>query len=189
MPVFDENTYPIPTPEIIAQQDWPKKRTIVGRGLLALQLRAGAYDLADGIPASVNTIRSNEHPREYHHLFPASLLESAGLLEERIYLALNCALITWRTNRSISDKDPIQYLKERADSCALGEQELKRRLKSHLIPFEQLAKGPFDSSASDFKQRVAADYQSFLDARGALLAKAARLACDGKSADVLSVVT
>ena len=188
VPVFDENTYPIPTAEIIAQQDWPKKRTIVGRGLLALQLKAGAYDLADGIPASVNTIRSKEHPREYHHLFPAALLESADLPEERIYLALNCALVTWRTNRSISDKDPIQYLKERADSCLLGEEELKRRLRTHLIPFEQLAKGPFDAAASDFKQRVTSDYQTFLNARGTLLANAARLACDGRSADLLSVV-
>ena len=184
VPVFDEKNYPIPTPEIIAQQDWPKNRSIVGRGLLALQLKAGAYDLADGKPASVTTIRSGDHPREYHHLFPAALLEAAGLPEERIYLALNCALITWRTNRSISDKDPIQYLRERADSCALGEPELRRRLQSHLIPFEPLAKGPYDYRAQDFKQRAAADYQSFLDARAALLAKAARLACDGHSANL-----
>jgi hypothetical protein len=184
VPVFDENNYPVPTPEIVQQQDWPKKRTIVGRGLLALQLKAGAFDLADGKPASLNSIRSSEHPREYHHLFPAALLESAGFEEEQIYRALNCALITWRTNRSISDKDPIQYLKERADSCALGEDELRRRIKSHLIPFGALAKGPFDSAAADFKQKVAADYQTFLDARAALLAKAARLACDGRSAEL-----
>jgi hypothetical protein len=187
VPVFDENLYPIPTPEITLQQDWPKKRSIVGRGLLALQIKAGAFDLADGKPASVNTIRSAEHPREYHHLFPASLLEAAGLPVERIYLALNCALITWRTNRSISDKDPIQYLKERSDSCALGEEESRRRLKSHLIPFEQLAKGPFDASAADFKQRVVSDYLEFLSARSQLMAKAARLACDGRSSDLLSV--
>jgi len=185
--VFDENTYPIPTPEIIAQQDWPKKRTIIGRGLLALQLKAGAFDLADGKPATVNTIRSRDHQREYHHLFPAALLGSAGLSEDQIYLALNCALITRRTNRSISDKDPIQYLKERADSCALGEDELKRRLKSHLIPLAPLAKGPYDAAAEDFKQRVAADYQAFLSDRSALLARAARLACDGRSTDLQSL--
>ena len=186
VPVFDENTYPIPTPEIIAQQDWPKKRSIIGRGLLALQLRAGAYDLADGKPASVNTIRSSEHQREYHHLFPYSLLKTAGLPENHIYLALNCGLITWRTNRAISHKDPVQYLKERADSCALGEPELKRRLRSHLIPFDALAKGPYDDSSPDFKARVESDYKAFLSTRAAILARAARLACDGQSADLLS---
>lgn len=188
VPAFDEYAYPIPTSEIIQQQDWPKKRTIIGRGLLALQLKAGAYDLADGKPATVASIRSNEHPREYHHLFPASLLEAAGLPEERIYLALNCALITWRTNRAISHKDPIQYLKERADSCALGVQELKRRLSSHLIPFEQLAKGPYDPADEDFTQKVHLDYDTFLITRAELLAAAARLACDGRSSELAAMI-
>jgi hypothetical protein len=89
-------------------------------------------------------------------------------------------------------RDPEQffrasYLKERSDSCALGEDELKRRLKSHLIPFDQLAIGPFDANAPDFKEHVAADYQSFLAVRAALLAKAARLACDGRTSDIRSV--
>lgn len=189
VPVFDENAYPVPTAEIIAQQGWPKKRTIIGRGLLALQIRAGAYDLADGKPANVSSIRSSDHPREYHHLYPAALLENAGVEGDEISSAANCALITWRTNRSISDKDPIKYLQERADACQLGEQELRRRLKSHLIPFEQLARGPFDSGDPNFEERVVSNYQGFIEARSALLAKAARLACDGWSADLQSVVT
>src|SRR5437867_8267834 len=52
VPIFDETIYPIPTAELIAQADWPKKKTIIGRGLLALQMKAGAVDLADGKPAS-----------------------------------------------------------------------------------------------------------------------------------------
>jgi hypothetical protein len=188
VPLFDETIYPIPTPEIVLQQDWPKRRNIIGRGLLALQLKAGAYDLADGKPANVATIRSAEHPREYHHLFPASLLETAGISENQIYRALNCALITWRTNRTISDKDPIQYLKDRADNCTLGEEELKRRLKSHLIPFEQLNRGPFDSNAPDFKKLVQSAYEGFLLARGGILANAARLACNGYSQDLQSTM-
>lgn len=181
VPVFDETRYPIPTAEIISQQGWPKKRGIMARGLLALQLKAGAQDLADGKSATVHSICSSNNPREYHHLFPEALLLSAGISEEEIYLGLNCALITWRTNRAISDKDPIAYLKERADSCALGEDELKRRLRSHLIPFEPLSKGPYDPTDPDFKSRVSADYSAFRTARACLLAKAACLACVGRS--------
>jgi hypothetical protein len=188
VPIFDEELYPIPTPEIALQQSWPKGRTIIGRGLLALQLKAGALDLADGKPASVHSIRSVDHPREYHHLFPASLLEAAGVSEERIYLALNCALITWRTNRSIADKDPIKYLKERADSCDLGELELIRRLNTHLIPFDELNKGPFDLSAEDFRERVSSDYNLFLARRAHFLANAAKLACEGQSSHLASVM-
>jgi hypothetical protein len=188
VPIFDEAIYPIPTSEIVLQQDWPKNRTIVGRGLLCLQLKAGALDLADGKSASVNSIRSQDHPREYHHLFPAALLKAAGMSEERTYLAMNCALITWRTNRSISDKDPVQYLKERADSCSLGEPELISRLKSHLIPFDMLAKGPYDAKAVDFNERVSTDYMNFLEKRAQCLSSAAKMACNGQSSNLISVM-
>jgi uncharacterized alpha-E superfamily protein len=42
--------------------------------------------------------------------------------DEQVFRALNCALVTWRTNRTISNKNPIAYLKERADNSALGEE-------------------------------------------------------------------
>jgi hypothetical protein len=46
-------------------------------------------------------------------------LEDAEIPREQIFRALNCALVTWRTNRTISNKDPVAYLKERADSSLL----------------------------------------------------------------------
>ncbi len=184
VPVFDEGRYPVPTEEIIGQQDWPKKRGIIARGLLALQMKAGAHDLADGKHASVHTIGSVATPREYHHLFPEALLKAAGLAESEIYRALNCALITWRTNRTISDKDPVAYLKERANNSTMGQEELERRLRTHFIPFAALAKGPYLVSDVDFKKKVTADYAAFCVKRAKLLEKAARLACDGRSAEL-----
>jgi hypothetical protein len=56
-----------------------------------------------------------------------------------------------------------------------------------LIPFDALAKGPFDEKAEDFKDRVKADYNFFLNARAALLEKAARLACDGRSPEIATM--
>jgi hypothetical protein len=143
-------------------------------------MKCGAEDLADGAQATVATITSKEHPREYHHLFPAATLEDAGIPYEQIFRAVNCALVTWRTNRAISDKDPIAYLKERADSCALGEEELKRRLKTHLIPYERLAVGYRGMSDDDRRSRVRNDYKDFLSARAEVLAKAAQCVCEGK---------
>jgi hypothetical protein len=154
------------------QADWPKRRTILGRGLLALQLRCGAEDLADGAKASVATITSKERPREYHHLFPVSILEEAEIPDEEIYRALNCALITWRTNRTISNKAPVTYLKERVDNSTLGEEELRRRLKTHLIPYALLSVG-YDGL-----------YAAFLAARAELLTKAAHCVFEGKALEL-----
>lgn len=179
-PILNQGSYPVATQEMVLLADWPKRKNILARGLLALQIRCGAEDLADGAKATVKTITSKDHPREYHHLFPAATLEDAGIPNEQINLALNCALITWRTNRTLSNKDPITYLKERADNCSLGEDELKRRLKTHLIPYASLAVGYTDMSDDERRARVKNDYDTFLRARAEMMAKAAQRACEGK---------
>jgi len=185
IPIFNEDAYPIPGAEMVLLADWPKRKTIMSRGLLALQIKAGAEDPADGARASIASITSREHPREYHHLFPDSKLTEADVPGEEIYRAVNCALITWRTNRTISNKDPVAYLKERADNSTLGEEELKRRLRTHLIPFDELNVGEYAGLEGDaLKERTKADYQRFAQARAQLLAKAAEMACGGQSLEL-----
>jgi hypothetical protein len=184
VPILNQESYPLPTKEMVLQADWPKRKTILGRGLLALQLKCGAEDLADGARATVSTITSKEHPREYHHLFPAATLNDAGIPDEQVFRALNCALVTWRTNRTISDKDPINYLKERADNCSLGEVELRRRLRTHLIPYACLAVGYSGMSDDERRGRVKSDYDAFLSARAEVLAMAAHRACEGKALEL-----
>jgi len=115
VPIFSEESYPTPTPEMVLRAEWPKNKTILGRGLLALQIKCGAEDLADGVKATISSITSQDRPREYHHLFPVSTLEDAGIEDDKIYRSLNCALITWLTNRTISNKDPIIYLETVAE--------------------------------------------------------------------------
>jgi len=184
VPILNLESYPLPSKEMVLQADWPKRKSILGRGLLSLQLKCGAEDLADGARATVATITSKEHPREYHHLFPAATLDDAGIPDEQVFRALNCALVTWRTNRTISDKDPITYLKERADNCALGEEEMKRRLRTHLIPYARLAVGYDGISDDERRSRVKNDYDAFLSARAEVLAKAAHRVCEGKALEL-----
>jgi hypothetical protein len=184
VPILNQESYPFPTKGMVLQADWPKRKTIIGRGLLALQIKCGAEDLADGARATATNITSREQPREYHHLFPAATLEDAGIPDEQIFRALNCALVTWRTNRTISDKDPIVYLKERAENCTLGEEELKRRLSTHLIPYEKLAVGYAKLTDHERRGRVKSDYDAFLSARAEILTKAAHRACEGKSLEL-----
>lgn len=188
IPIFDENIYPLPTVERIKQEDWPKRKSIVSRGLLALQLKAGAFDLADGARATVDKITSTSNPREYHHLFPASKLSEAELSQDEIYRSVNCALITWRTNRTISNKDPIKYLKERSDNSALGETELKTRLRSHLIPYEELNVGNYETDDLEERNRkTRQDYAAFCYKRAQLLACAAEMACSGLQLSITDI--
>jgi hypothetical protein len=92
------------------------------------------------------------------------LQNSGGLTGEQAYKALNCALITWNTNRNISAKEPLKYLKERALNAVLGESEIRSRLCTHAIPFDALNVGGY----ADFEEAVERagkiwnDYDAFL---------------------------
>jgi hypothetical protein len=179
VPIFDEQQYPLPVADVLIRTGWPKGREIIARGILAVSIKTGALDLADGERAT----RSHLPLREYHHLFPDSLLAHDGKMAEgQSFKALNCALVTWNTNRNISAKEPLAYLKERTERATLGEDAIRARLKSHVIPYDALNVGGY-TSISDPDRRaasIAADYDAFLKARAELLVPAIRALCDGR---------
>lgn len=148
--IFSESEYPLPSAAELPSAGWPKKKDRLGRAILALALRHGGLDLADGSAVS----RANLAKREYHHLFPAAHLQRLKIPSDRIALSLNCALVTWRTNRNIADKGPEKYLAERLDGTGVDAIEIRERLKSHLIPFDEMAAG---------------DYPAFLNRRAEMI--------------------
>ena len=156
--IFDDGKHPLPTPEELRGAGWPVSKERLSRAILALALRQGGCDLADGAIVS----RENLSKREYHHLFPQAHLARSGVPDERSYLSLNCALVTWQTNRNISDKTPERYLSERRDGTSLGDCEVRARLATHLIPFDEMVKN---------------DYPAFLDKRAHIVHDAMEKMC------------
>lgn len=176
-PIFDEAAYPLPALELLLSTRWPKTRDILARGVLALSLREGGRDIADDTPVTRDSVIN----REYHHLFPDStLVKRAKYEEDESFRALNCALITWQTNRTVSNLSPLQYLKDRVDAAQLGEAEIAARLESHLVPWGAIKNsGPYPDGCDP--QLIRDDYESFLRARATLVAaKAAERAGAGK---------
>lgn len=179
VPLFNHDEYPLPEPEELVTAGWPKRENIRARAILAASLYMGAFDFADGQRATVDTVVH----REYHHIFPYSLLDDTGV---ESYLALNCALVTWKTNRTIGNKEPLRYLKDRNEWA--DDQTVKQRLHSHLIPVSELATGGYGNlSHEDRVQKIQNDYEFFLNARAGLVATAARLLCSGSEIDVSQV--
>ncbi|MBX3048211.1 MAG: DUF262 domain-containing protein [Anaerolineales bacterium] len=156
IPCLNEAQHPLPTIESIEQAGWPKKRDRLARAVLMVSLIRGALDIADGSQVT----RSNVIKREYHHLFPIGFLRQKGYDEQLANRALNCALISWKTNRKVAAKDPIDYLRERADASNLGEKEIERRLKSHSIDFKDLS----SSEYKDFLHNRATGMKQIIDA-------------------------
>ncbi|SPF49804.1 conserved hypothetical protein [Syntrophobacter sp. SbD1] len=157
--IFNDGLHPLPEVQELVDAGWPVRKDRLARAILALALKQGGVDLADGSTAT----RANLGKREYHHLFPEAHLSRLGIPDDQIYRSLNCALVTWRTNRNISDKNPERYLAERREGTDLGETEVKARLATHLIPYDEM---------------VAGDYQKFLQARSSLIHAAMTNLCE-----------
>ena len=156
--ILDDEAWTVPSPDLFLEAGWPSRKSTLARAILALSLRHGGDDLADGAPVR----RENIGDREYHHLYPKAYLEAQGI--EDTDRALNCALVTWKTNRTMAAKAPSDYINDRLEATRLGETEIKRRLDAHLIPYEPLMRG---------------DYDDFLIARAEMMEDPMRRLCSG----------
>ncbi len=139
--VLDTGQHPLPEERELMLAGWPTKKERLARAILALALREGGHDLADGSTVS----RSNLKKREYHHLFPDAYLTKLGRESNEIYRSLNCALITWKTNRNISDKEPERYIAERLEGTGVDESEVRQRIATHLVPYDEMIEGDYDA--------------------------------------------
>ena len=174
VPVLNREKYPIESKEELMQVTWPKRENIRARAIMAVFSKLGALDFADGTPLNRNQLAQGK--RHYHHVFPDNLLKGTEL---QSYLALICALITDKTNLNISNKEPYSYLKERYSWTT--EDEVNTRLKSHLIPIDELKSGGYSGLAEDEKlEKIKSDFLAFLSKRAELVHHAVNKLIEGK---------
>ena len=157
--LFDAAAFRLPDLDEIKVAGWPGRKDRLPRAILAASLRRKAQDFADGTPIGRNNIAT----RELDHLYSCGYLkvDRDDPLANR---ALNCALITGLTNRNKSAAGPSDYVAKRAKAANLGEETVRWRLATHLIPYGAL---------------VSDNYDLFLDERAKLIEADMRALCDG----------
>lgn len=174
VPVLNRELYPLSTEDELLRVGWPKRENIRARAIMSVFSKLGAHDFADG------SVLSRQHlidgRRHYHHVYPDDLLSGANV---ESYLALNCALITDKTNLNISNKDPMKYLMERYDWSS--EEIVDTRLKSHLIPIKELKSGGYEGlTEAERNNKIKTDFRAFLEKRAAYVVKAVERLVEGK---------
>lgn len=147
--LFDEELYPLPDVSELLRGGWPSRKDRLGRAIVVVSLSGGGYDFADEKKATAKSVTN----REYHHVYPKSLLVES-YPDYQVNSALNCALISWATNRKIGAKTPSEYITARAEDAKATEKQVRYRLESHLIPYDELISG---------------DFKAFLDAKAELV--------------------
>ncbi|PVH24438.1 DUF262 domain-containing protein [Sphingobacterium corticibacter] len=174
VPIFNRNKYPLSSIDELLQVGWPKRESIRARGVMAVFLNLGARDFADG--SRLDRQQLLDGKRHYHHVFPDHLLKDA---EIESYLVLNCALIKDKTNLNISNKEPYRYLKERYQWTT--EDYVDVRLRSHLIPIQELKNGGYENlSAEEKKTKLKIDFDAFLNKRAQYVYHAILQLVEGK---------
>ncbi len=159
VPIFKEHQ--LVELEELLTAEWPKRATIRGRAILAVACRLGAIDFSTDERMS----ESNIERRHYHHIYPDALLKEAQI---NSFLALNCALISDKTNISIGRKDPLEYMKDRYEWAS--EAIVTERLQSHLIPIPELANGGYEGLSDESKsEKLRKDFDKFLQKRAELV--------------------
>ncbi|MBP6421396.1 MAG: DUF262 domain-containing protein [Propionivibrio sp.] len=179
VPALNRAESPLADVDSLMAAGWPKAAGIEARAILAVTTYLGAIDFADHKTATYDSIQK----REYHHVFPDALLSE---VEIPSYLALNCALITWKTNRMIGRKDPLEYLQERVQWA--DESDVRERLKSHLISFDLLSKAHYANlDGASLKQKLVEDFNGFLRDRAKLVVAAMASLTAGNSPSLESL--
>jgi hypothetical protein len=112
----------------------------------------GAKDWSTGISLSDKHV-GRAHKIQIHHIFPRSLLREAGYDRKEINEISNLAFIAGKTNRSISNKEPISYLEDEI-------------IKKRGIEALTSQKVPLDKSLWEIK-----NFNNFLDSRRKSLAE------------------
>jgi hypothetical protein len=91
----------------------------------------GAKDWFTGLAISDRSTGAS-HAIQYHHIFPKSLLQERGIDSRTINEIANLAFIAGKTNRKITNKFPVDYLKtEVLDKTGADQLQLQ------LIPLDQ----------------------------------------------------
>lgn len=182
VPVLDRSKYPLATEDELIRVGWPKRENIRARGIMAVFTKLGAYDFADGSKLSRQVLLENK--RHYHHVFPDALLKEA---EIESFLALNCSLITDKTNLNISSKEPYRYLSERYEWTS--EDIVHSRLKSHLIPIKELKNGGYEGLSNENRlEKIKTDFEIFITKRAKYVVEAVKELSQGKEISANDII-
>ena len=146
-PLFDEDHH-LPEVDGLIRGGWPTRKDRLGRAIIAVSLFGGGRDIIDGAKIDVATVRS----REFRQIFPQEAI-SKNLPSQWADSALNCWFVSGKEKRKNADV-PQQLIKNLTDEAGITERELRDRLESHMIPYEELASGDFEAFLNKRAKRI-----------------------------------
>ena len=169
-PVFNEEEYPLPDAAMLGSLKkpipWIKGTPRLGRAIAAITLHQAPTDWVTSDKLDARRVREWARARrlDRHHVFSRNIL-SGEVPKEAIHHGLNGVLLSKPANQALSKKDPTEYMTWILDQPkAPREDELRRRVESHLVPYDII------TAEGSVKER----YEAFIKARAESIEKRIR---------------
>ena len=165
--IFNPESYAVPDAHVLGNLQkpvsWIKSASRLGRAVATIQLAGDPLDWVTGEKLDSSKVQSLHEAGELdrHHVFPQKLLKDLFKRQE-VNHALNGVVLRSSSNNYLADGDPADYIKRTLkEPHAPAESTLRKRIQSHLIPYDVLV------STASVEER----YAEFIKQRAALIAQ------------------
>ena len=163
---FDDQDHPLYDEDhLIRHAGWIGSSRL-GKALVTVVMGAERRptEWMTGTQLSATTIRELQGLRKLdrHHVFPKKALVDGNVDENQIQHGLNGVILDQRTNLRLWKVPPSEYVDKMLEELVADENELRRRVESHVVPYKELK-----SRRGSICQR----YERYLQQRAKLMAE------------------
>ena len=121
------------------------------KGIMALIYKEQSRDFIRGI--TMNVVLSMDETPDIHHIFPEAYCKPR-FEKERWNSIVNKTPLLPVSNRAIGGMAPSRYLLKIKNDANIDDQELRKRISSHLIGFDALSADDFNTFFVDRAKRL-----------------------------------
>ena len=112
------------------------------KGIMALIYKEQSRDFMKGI--TMDVVKSMDESPDIHHIFPEAYCVNR-YKREKWNSIVNKTPILSASNRSIGGSAPSVYMRKIMKEAEIDEEQLRKRIESHLINFEAFSTDDFDT--------------------------------------------
>lgn len=113
------------------------------KGIMALVYRENCRDFMKG--TTMDIVKSMENSPDIHHIFPEAYCIKRGYPKEKWNSIINKTPLLPESNRQIGGEAPSKYSQKIIELAQIGEEQLRKRVESHLVNFDAFINDDFDT--------------------------------------------
>ena len=112
------------------------------KGIMALVYREKCCDFSQG--TTMDIVKSVDGSPDIHHIFPEAYCIKKSYDRQKWNSIINKTPLFASTNRQIGGDAPSEYTLKIMKQAQISEEDLKKRIESHLVYYEALVSNDFD---------------------------------------------